>query len=184
MNEVLQAFQDAADKARIDDDEDYPDDYLGSFKRDESDKNVEGYPRPVLDRNGHNTPIPWVSNKGPEDGEWARIDSDRAVEAEKDELCIVCGLTLTPDYIYLLVDSQHKSDQAPTYAGLSALFGELPSPTYVHPKCGQIAALYCPHLKRNKFPAETQNGQRLTHDALKELAHKSPAPHKTDNSHL
>jgi len=52
----------------------------------------------------------------------------------------------------------------------------LPSPTHVHPKCGLIAAKFCPHLIRNKKPAMTQSGQYLTHAELADLAHKSDKP--------
>ncbi len=137
-------------------------------------QNVAKYPRPTLPMNGKNTPLPWVGGNWPERGHWARVKTIRAVEAEKDKLCIVCGLELSDDFIYMRA-FKNISDRAP-YLFEIMMNTALPSPTYVHPKCGQIAALFCPHLKQNKYPAQTQSGQKLTHDQLKELAHNSDKP--------
>lgn len=136
--------------------------------------NHKGFPRPVLPRNGKNTPLPWIGAEGPEEGQWAKMEPSRTLASEHDKLCIVCGLSLPTDFIFLLVGSEKWS----TFAGnvFDMLVGALPSPTWVHPKCGQIAALYCPHLKAEEYPAITQNGQRLTHQELRELARKSDKP--------
>lgn len=136
--------------------------------------NVKGYPRPVLPLDGKNTPLPWIGGKGPEEDQWAKMEPIRTFEAEEDKLCIICGLLLPADYIFLMVASEKWS----TYAGnvFDQMFGALPSPTWVHPKCGQIASLYCPHLKEQEYPAITQDEQRLTHEQLRELARTSPKP--------
>lgn len=136
--------------------------------------NVKGYPRPVLPLDGKNTPLPWIGADGPETGEWAKMETIRTFEAEDDKLCIICGLELPADFIFLLVGSVQWS----TFAGnvLQQMVGALPSPTWVHPKCGQIAALYCPHLKAQEYPAITQDEQRLTHEQLRELARTAPKP--------
>lgn len=137
-------------------------------------KNTKGFPRPNLPLNGKNTPLPWVGGNYPEEEQWARVDTVRAYGSEVDKLCIVCGLDLPPenpkadkddDFIFMLVNGEDYSETT----GLS-LFGQLPSPTWVHPKCGRIAALFCPHLKRQEYPAMRQNGQRLSQEELSELA--------------
>lgn len=135
-------------------------------------KNVKGYPRPVLPKDGHNTPMPWLGAEGPETDNWARIAPERAIEAEQDRKCIVCGLELSSDFVYMLAQGE-----ASNRVGFP-LFGELPTPTWVHPKCGVIAATYCPHLKSEFFPAMTQNGLKLTHQRLKEIARNSDKPGK------
>ncbi len=137
--------------------------------------NRKGFPRPTLPMNGKNTPLPWVGGTKPEDGEWASTYQPRAKEAEAERLCIVCGLELSDDFIYMLVDSEISSDHVGTEWDV-VLGTYTPSPTFVHPKCGQIASLFCPHLKREKYPAQTQNGRKLTHDQLKDLARKSDKP--------
>lgn len=78
--------------------------------------------------------------------------------------CIVCGLKLTDDFIYMLVSGMLASNEAGIHT---------PAPTFVHRKCGRIAAIFCPHLKRQEHPAVTQDGQMLTHAQLAELAKES-----------
>jgi hypothetical protein len=135
--------------------------------------NHKGFPRPVLPMKGKNTPIPWVGGTAPEEGAWAAIDSNRAMDAEVDRLCLVCGLELPDDYVFLLAFDQKADMVGISIGGLSL---GLPSPTWAHPKCANVAALFCPHLKSEEHPAETQNGQKLTHDDLRELARKSDKP--------
>jgi hypothetical protein len=144
--------------------------------------NDKGYPRPVLDRNGQNTPVPWVGGDYPQDGEWASVSSTRAERAELDKLCIVCGETLTDNFIYMMTKIGEWSNHAPTI--IERLFQEaMPSPTWVHPKCGQIAATFCPHLKSAQYPAITQDGQKLTHQELADLARTDRKNRtNTDNS--
>lgn len=137
-------------------------------------ENVKGFPRPVGNLNGQNTPMPWVGGIAVEDGRWAEVQGSRAIQSEKEELCLVCGLPLTSDFIYMLAFGR-KSDHAPDLFGL-LLNTDLPSPTWAHPKCGRIASLYCPHLKKAEYPAMTQNGEKLTHDQLAELAKHAKAP--------
>jgi hypothetical protein len=133
--------------------------------------NKAGYPRPIGDRNGQNTPMPWVGGNYPNEGEWQRVNTFRAIESEEAKLCIVCGLPLPSDFVWMLVQSVMYSDTA----GLPVL-DELPSPTWVHPKCGKIAATFCPHLKSEMYPALTQNGHKLTHAELTDLARESDKP--------
>lgn len=139
-------------------------------------ENRKGYPRPVWDKNGHNTPLPWVGGNYPINDMWAQVDQNRTDAATDYKLCIVCGNALTPDFIYMLAfvsrDGGPRESLKADYAGEYGL----PAPTYVHPKCGLIAAKFCPHIKNEFYPAMTQNGQKLTHAELSELARKSDKP--------
>lgn len=140
-----------------------------------SEENPAGFPRPVLKRNGKNTPVPWIGAYGPADGRWAMIDGDRNEKATAGKLCIICGQPRGDDYVYALFKGK-PYDAGTTL--IDRLFGTSdpkvgPAPTYGHPKCVLIAATFCPHLKRAKYPAQTQDGQPLTHDELRQLAHKT-----------
>lgn len=139
--------------------------------------NAKGYPRPVSDRNGQNTPLPWVGGNNPFVGVWGGIDADRSEAAGDDNLCIVCGNTLSTDWVYMVANllDMFTNRKKPTIADYKGQNG-LPAPTRVHPKCGTIAATFCPHLKNQQKPACTQNGQFLTHQQLKELSNNSPKP--------
>lgn len=141
-------------------------------------KNGKGYPRPVMPLNGKNTPMPWLAADGPETGEWAKINAMRAFESEAYQSCIVCGLDLSPDFVYMVAEGK-ISDMVG-----SIFLDELPTPTWVHPKCGVIAATFCPHLKSALHPAATQTGHLLTHEELKDLANKSVKPGKKEEAHV
>lgn len=137
-------------------------------------KNEKGFPRPNLPLDGKNTPLPYVGGDYPEHDQWARVDRERSYEVEVDRLCLVCGLDLPDDYVFMLVGSTQYSTTASI-----GLFGDgLPSPTWAHPKCGLIASKFCPHLKWAQYPACTQDEQPLTHEELSELARKSDKPQK------
>ncbi len=128
--------------------------------------NKAGFPRPVLPLNGKNTPMPWVADDGPAEGQWARVNTDRAILAEVQDLCIICGEALTPDWVFCLVSGRGFSHRSP----LIALGVGAPSSTRTHPKCALIGALYCPHLRDQEFPAESQDGVKLTVEELKRLS--------------
>lgn len=142
--------------------------------------NKAGFPRPLLSRNGKNTPMPWVSGPGPENDDWALINGERALDADLEKLCIVCGESLTPDFVYLLTHSENWANHRASEIE-QMIFGGLPTPTWVHPKCGRLAALYCPHLKNQKYPAMTQSEQKLTHDELAELVKNGHKEHLVES---
>lgn len=142
--------------------------------------NHKGWPRPVEERNGHNTPMPWVGGSGPEKGGWSITDGNRAWAASDAKICVVCGNELSADWVYMVANLEvtlgtHSFGKEPLVADKKGENG-LPSPTRVHPKCGVIAAKFCPHLKKNRLPAKTQSGLFLTHQELMNLARNSPKP--------
>lgn len=129
--------------------------------------NLPGFPRPVLPRNGKNTPVPWIGDDGPAEGVWARVSGYRGMQASEQKLCIICGESLTEDWVLCLVEGKGFTRRSPL-----AEFGVgSPTPTWTHPKCAVIAALYCPHLNRVPHPAAAQDGTLLTLDDLKKLSH-------------
>lgn len=129
--------------------------------------NKPGFPRPVLPRNGKNTPIPWIGDDGPAEGVWARVSGQRGRQASDQNLCIVCGETLTEDWVLCLAFGNGITH----ISRLAELGIGSPTPTWTHPKCAVIAALYCPHLKGQHYPAEAQDGTKLTVEDLKKLSH-------------
>lgn len=140
-------------------------------------ENVKGYPRPVGTLNGHNMPMPWVSGDLTNPTDWAAVDHKRAIEADDDKLCMVCGNPLSPDFVYMLLHNTTWAAHTPRNE-MDMLFSGAPSVTYAHPKCGRIASKFCPHLKRAEYPAMTQDGDRLTHQELDDKAQKSDTPPK------
>lgn len=131
--------------------------------------NPTGFPRPVLRRNGRNTPVPWVGAEGPATGKWALVDPLRAIQADREHLCIICGLPCGDDYVYGLLHGRPYEHRSPAFDVLLGVGP--PAPTYGHPKCVLIAATYCPHLKRQPYPACDRDGNKLTFQQLRELAH-------------
>jgi hypothetical protein len=135
-----------------------------------TDHNPAGFPRPVHPRLGKNTPMPWVGGEKPYEGRWAGIDLHRAEDAGNQGLCIICGERVGPDWLYALLSGRpfdRRSNAFDIFFGVGS-----PSPTFGHPKCVLIAATFCPHLRRQEHPAQTQDGRKLTHEELKELAHR------------
>jgi hypothetical protein len=101
---------------------------------------------------------------------WAGIDFHRAEDAGNQGLCIICGERVGPDWLYALLSGRpfdRRSNAFDIFFGVGS-----PSPTFGHPKCVLIAATFCPHLRRQEHPAQTQDGRKLTHEELKELAHR------------
>lgn len=128
-------------------------------------KNPRGDHRPTIEVPEHlreavghrHAPMPYVSGPQIQLDQWARTDSKRAKEIEKNKLCLVCGFKRGRDWIYGLVAGESK-DKGPA------------SPTFGHKHCIHLASLYCPHLKNQEFPAALQDGTKITHAQLKELA--------------
>lgn len=120
--------------------------------------NPTGKKRPVLKGpDGRMTPVPWVAGDGPEGGEWAFINKQRAEMSELNKLCIVCGEFRGVDWVYALL---HGSPRDIAW----------PCPTYGHPECILKAVLYCPHLKNQEYPAMLQDRYTaITADQLKEI---------------
>lgn len=127
-------------------------------------KNYKGKKRPQhRGVNGKMTPVPWVNGGFPFIGEWVRVDSDRAEAAEVRHLCIVCGEHRGDDWVYAAMNGKMVSDTA------NSMFG-IPSPTYGHPECILKAVLFCPHLKKQGYPAMKQDGlTKLSEDDLKQI---------------
>lgn len=132
--------------------------------------NEAGFPRPVLPKDGKNTPVPWIGDDGPAEGVWARVSGQRGRLASDHDLCIVCGETLTEDWVLCLAFGNGIAQISP----LAEWGVGSPTPTWTHPKCALIAALYCPHLQNQEHPAETQDGTLLTVEDLKKLSHAAP----------
>lgn len=126
--------------------------------------NGKGKKRPVLrGPNGRMTPVPWIGGEGPEMGWWAFINSDRAAQSENGKLCIVCGLERGDDWVYALLNGE------PSDLIQDGFFGP-PSPTFGHPECILKAVLYCPHLKKQEYPAMKQDRvTKLTTEELKKI---------------
>lgn len=134
------------------------------------DKNVEnpkGNKRPVLPGpDGRMTPVPWIGGDFPFEGTWKGINGKRANEAEGFHLCIICGLHRGDDWVYALLNGEPADEGTP----VSSIFGGPPSPTYGHPECILKAVLFCPHLKKQEYPAMTQDKKtKLTTDDLKKI---------------
>jgi len=124
-------------------------------------QNVKGFPRPTeTGLNGKNWPLPWTGADGPKNGKWKHIDTDRMNEAIDDKLCILCGLELSDDWVYCLINGKPGRD-----IHMGSLFSLIfrPSPsTKCHPKCAIIACTFCPHLKSQTHPIMTQDGKKWT----------------------
>lgn len=141
-------------------------DRQAQLEREARVRNTRGTKRPLLRApSGRMTPVPWVGGGFPGTNEWKRVDGDRASVAERDHLCIVCGLDRGDNWVYAALNGETVSD----HAGFS-LFGELPSPTYGHPGCILKAVLFCPHFKNLEYPAMKQDRRTpLTVDNLKTM---------------
>lgn len=142
--------------------------------------------RPILDRK----PVPWVGGTHPALDEWAGISTERSQEAEEKLLCIMCGLELNLDYVYSNFDgdihdkqesywkrpdgtrADSKEEMFMTFGLLPGKMGGAPTATFVHPRCALQAAAFCPHLKKQEFPAIAKDGTMLTHADLRRLANK------------
>lgn len=137
-----------------------------AHERDLRDNNnPAGRKRPVMDGpDGRKTPSPWIAGAGTSLGQWSYVDSDRARQAVRDKLCIVCGKKLGDNWVYALFNgrpSDHIGDSIFTP----------PSATYGHPNCILQAVLYCPHLKSQEYPAMRQDKSAyISIERLKELA--------------
>lgn len=127
--------------------------------------NPVGRQRPIANGpNGHKTPVPWIGGVGPQEGNWSYVEGRRAKQADANNLCLVCGLKLEANWVYALFQGQ-------PYDSIRDGFYTPPSPTYGHPNCILTAALYCPHLKKQEYPAMTQDRlTKLSVDDLKVLA--------------
>lgn len=128
-------------------------------------QNPAGRKRPVMDGpDGRKTPSPWIAGAGTSLGQWSYVDSERARDADSNSKCIVCGENRGDNWVYALMNGK------PSDSVGDAVFSP-PSPTYGHPNCILQAVLYCPHLKRQEYPAMTQDKTALISvDRLKELA--------------
>jgi hypothetical protein len=152
-----------------------PDWALGSllqYLREQAERlsaNVRGFPRPLRDRAGRRTPLPWVGGEAPLEGRWKEIDPVRAREAYEEGLCIVCGENLPDDYVQPLLHGEFSPYYPDDFDRF--LRGGPPAPLQACPRCCLLAATFCPHLKQARFPARTQAGELLTHDQLKAYAH-------------
>lgn len=121
--------------------------------------NEPGFPRPLGHYNGVRhpeltgtpMPTPWLAAKGPEEGVWANVCPERAQLAEVNKLCIVCGLSLDMDFIFLLLFGKLASETADYWGAAEGVAS--PSPTWAHVKCGILACTFCPHLKDLEYPA-------------------------------
>lgn len=130
--------------------------------------------RPVLDRK----PVPWVGGTFPSKGEWAKIDPERSDEAEDLGLCIICGLEIGANYVYANFDGDiHDRADRHMELGIDPDTRKLitqavgaPTATFVHPRCALQAAAFCPHLKKQEYPALDRRGNPLTKDELRKLA--------------
>ena len=132
--------------------------------------NPAGKKRPVLrGPSGRMTPVPWIGGVDVALGEkFSYIDSGRANKAENEKLCIVCGTHRGNDWVYGLLGG--KPHDYVDHDPVSRIFGGSPSPTYGHPECILKAALYCPHLQNQEYPAMLQDRQtKLTVEDLKAL---------------
>lgn len=128
--------------------------------------NPTGRKRPLLKRNGKNTPVPWIAGDGPDGGKWSKVDPERAKKADIHELCLICGEPRGEDYIYAMMQGKPFDHQGRDAANI--LLGiEAPSPTYGHSKCILLACTFCPHLQKQIYPAMLQNGARLTFEELR-----------------
>lgn len=143
--------------------------------------NPAGAKRPILD----SRPVPWVGGTHPSLGEWARIDAERAEDAENGKLCIVCGIPLSSDFVYAnfdgekhdrkdrRLDTEHKTaNELLEMIGGTApiILVGAPTATFVHPRCALLAAAFCPHLKSQEFPAIAQDGTMLTAEKLRRMS--------------
>lgn len=160
------------------------------------EKNPSGRSRPVhrlpsdskSPRAGKLAPVPWVGGPYPHLSEWARVDSERSSEAQREGLCIVCGEALGDFWLYSVVNDeisdtdQQKLDvdirDAQTVGQALAIIkvkmemaDRPPAPTWGHPHCLNLAALYCPHLSKQTHPAVLRTRvHRISVQDLKTLA--------------
>lgn len=138
--------------------------------------NPAGMRRPIMrGPSGRMTPAPWVAGEqlGRADGgRWSYVDEYRANIAEINHLCIVCGTHRGDDWVYGLLFG--KPYDHITTDPVERIFNiGSPATTYGHPECILKAALYCPHLQRQDYPAMTQDRTtKLTVDDLKDIVKK------------
>lgn len=126
--------------------------------------NIKGLKRPLWFFKDALMPLPWVGGNHPANGEWARVDEDRAQLVEILHLCLVCGVELDwGNRVYGMVSGSAYD---------SAGFFGVPSATFAHPECLLKAATFCPHLKNVTWPAMLPDGTQLTHEELKTLVHE------------
>lgn len=128
--------------------------------------NPIGRKRPLLKRRGKNTPVPWIGGDGPEKGAWSKVDPDRAQRADDHRLCIICGEALDDTVIFALMMGKPYEHVSDAYTRIVYRQGS-PSPTFGHDKCILLACTFCPHLKRQAYPAMLRDGTKLTFDQLR-----------------
>lgn len=144
--------------------------------------NPRGKKRPVLKGpSGRMTPVPWVGGSQPYYDRWAAIDASRALDAQYNKLCVVCGLYRGDDWVYALLNGEPYDS---TSDAMTILFGGgSPSPTYGHPECILKAVLYCPHLKNQEYPAMLQDRvTKINTDQLKEIVKAKKVLERGPNS--
>ena len=108
-------------------------------------------------------PVPWIAGEAPTKQDWAAINIDRSTDVQELNLCLVCGLVLSKNFVFGLV-AEKAIQNAHFY-------------TWGHAKCILLAAVHCPHLRDNLYVAQDQHDVRLTLDDLRELVRSEKALH-------
>lgn len=105
-------------------------------------------------------PLPWINGVHPYHGDWVTFDDTRAVRADAERLCGVCGQPL--DRIALLGRSGDGSTSGPG----------------CHPRCLQLTLTACPHFADPARPrsAEAPVGWRVDGE---HLGYLDPSAHRT-----
>lgn len=84
-------------------------------------------------------PVPWVNGDHPYHGDWVTLDRTRAVQAQRERLCAVCGQPL--NRITLLGRGGDDSTPGPG----------------CHPRCMQVTLTACPHFTDPALPTDASS---------------------------
>jgi hypothetical protein len=104
----------------------------------------KGMPRPVMDMGEHGTrPVPWTQD----DAVPGKPDHDRLVDAQAQDLCLLCGEPVTRGVIIIspasYAEFEHSYQFLPMRERLELAIDKAP----LHERCAAMTLAHCPHLK-------------------------------------